>query len=152
MKKLKYPYCLLRIPCFHWKGPKPILSFLLKVMKGIFPLFLNRYFTYIYTDPLKKEFFFDLGSNGYQVNISLIWTSCFAAEGQTTFFYFILMIFSEFLLSPAPLASKDELEKQEFIISVFSSCHHWVVYQEGLSGILRWHGNAPKVNSSCIAS
>lgn len=146
MKKIKYPYAPLRMPCFHWIGPKPILSFLLKVVKGIFPLFLKHHLHLHWST--KKEFCFDLGSNGYQMNISL---TCFAAEGRTTFFYLVIQswfFWVSLTLSPTAHASKVELEKQEFIISFFfSSCNRWVVCQESLSGILRWHGNAPKVNS-----
>jgi len=115
-EKNQISICPLRMPCFHWIGPKPILSFLLKVVKGIFPLFLKHHLHLHWST--KKEFCFDLGSNGYQMNISL---TCFAAEGRTTFFYLVIQswFFSVSLTLSPPHASKVELEKQELIISFF---------------------------------
>ena len=114
---------------------------LLKLWKA-FSQCYSRIITYVYIDPPRK-FFFDLGKNGYHMNISL---TCSLLKGRESFLPKIsdlILIFLSFShLVTHSTCSQSWMEKWELLI-LLCSCHYWVVCQGSVSGILRWHGNAP---------
>lgn len=98
--------------------------------------------TNVYIHLPKKSFSFDLGRNGYQMNISL---TCSLLKGRKRFLLsdLILIFLSFSYLVTHSTCLQSWVEKWEFITLFFFSCYHWFVCQESLSGILRWPGNAP---------
>lgn len=62
-------------------GPNQSYSFLLKVVEGVVPLLFLTHHLHLHW-PAEKEFFFGVGSTGYQANISL---TCSLLKSRQTF-------------------------------------------------------------------